>query len=79
MRAIKLSKFNGIMTITTEEPHFIFWTKETNYEAAKEYSKGYWQWLEMPNRIIVGDKFSFQLDCWCRSFIEQTQNLEANP
>ncbi len=52
--------------ITTKERRFLLWTKERKFEAQREYPTGYWEWLELPNRRLVCDATSFQLDAWNR-------------
>lgn len=37
---------------------------ERKFIATKEYPKGYWNWMELPNNERVGDKLSFQLNDW---------------
>ena len=38
--------------------------REVMFTAMKEYPKGYWQWLKMPDYTLVHDSLSFQLDAW---------------
>ena len=56
---------NGKTTMTTSK-QFLFWNITTQYEAQKESPKGYWEWLKLPERHIVPDYISFQLDAWNR-------------
>ncbi|MDK2848777.1 MAG: hypothetical protein PWP34_2130 [Desulfuromonadales bacterium] len=56
---------NGKTIITTSK-RFLFWHIITKYEAQKEFPKGYWEWLRLPNRNLVPDAVSFQLDAWNR-------------
>lgn len=51
--------------ITTEEKVF-FWKKTRRFLAQREYPKGYWTWLELPNKTLVPDFLSFQLNEWNR-------------
>ena len=34
----------------------------------EEYPKGYWNWRKLPNKTLVYDNLSFQLDSWCKDF-----------
>lgn len=44
-----------------------FFGKKRKYIASKEpIAKGYWNWLELPKKLMVPDYFSFQLDAWKR-------------
>ena len=56
---------NGKTIITTSN-RFLFWHIITEYEAQREFPKGYWEWLRLPNRDLVPDIISFQLDAWNR-------------
>ena len=40
--------------------------KTREFEATKEFPKGYWNWLELPNHELVPDTLSFQLSAWCK-------------
>ena len=64
MRMIKKEIINGKSVITTEKSKFRFWKKEQKFVAQKEFPKGYWTWLELPNLTLVPDSLSFQLDEW---------------
>ena len=51
-------------TVITTSKKFLFWYAITQYEAQKESPKGYWEWLKLPNKDLVPDFISFQLDAW---------------
>ena len=52
-----------VLTVTSK---FLWWERVSRYEATEESPKGYWNWLKLPNRTLVSDSVSFQLDAWCR-------------
>jgi len=54
---------NGKSVITTSK-RFLFWHKITQYEAHRKITGRYFQWVKLPNREIVPDVLSFQLDTW---------------
>ena len=54
---------NGKTVITTSK-RFLFWRIITRYEAQKEYPSGYWEWLKLPNHLMVDDMMGFQLNKW---------------
>lgn len=60
----------GLMTIETEEDRLFLCFKlspiKRTFIANKEYPKGYWNWVEMPNKKIVPDMLSFQLNEWLK-------------
>lgn len=62
---LKKEVINGKTVITVEQEWFVF--KIVNqFEAQEEMPKGYWEWLKLPNRSLVEDSLSFQLDAWNR-------------
>ena len=65
MRMISNVLIGGKAVITIER-RFLFWKFQTKYVAQKEFPKGYWTWLELPNLTVVDDILSFQLDAWNR-------------
>lgn len=42
--------------------------KKESYVATREYVKGYWNWRKLPDKRIVHDHLSFQLNEWCKDF-----------
>lgn len=60
----------GLMTIDTLTDRSFFGIKlkpiKRTFIANKEYPKGYWNWVEMPNKTIVPDMLSFQLNEWLK-------------
>lgn len=72
MRVTNILKENskGLMTIETLTDRSFLGIKlkpiKRTFIANKEYTEGYWNWVEMPNKIIVSDKLSFQLDEWLK-------------
>ena len=65
MRMISKVIIGGKSVITTESK-FLWWKTQTKFIAQREFPKGYWTWLELPNLTIVPDNLSFQLDKWNR-------------
>lgn len=57
---------DGKIVITTENSFLIFWKLKQSFEAQREFPKGYWTWLELPDHTLVPDGLSFQLDEWNR-------------
>jgi hypothetical protein len=55
---------DGKTIITVEEPFFIFWRKKRSFKAVRHITGTYWEWLELPDYMIVCDYLSFQLDAW---------------
>ncbi len=72
MRVTNILKENGkgMMTIETETQRSFLGIKlkptKRTFIANKEYPKGYWNWVELPNKTLVGDRLSFQLDEWLK-------------
>ena len=66
MRATKIETSNGKTIITTETKRLILKPKVRSFIATEEYPTGYWNWLELPDKTLVGDRLSFQLDAWMR-------------
>jgi len=65
MKMISKEIINNKTVITTESKGF-FRKKIRQFEATREYPKGYWNWLELPNRKIIYGILTFQLDAWNR-------------
>jgi len=51
-------------TVLTTSKRFLFWHIITQYEAQTESPPGYWEWLKLPDRLIVPSSISWQLDAW---------------
>lgn len=70
MRVTNILKENSknLMTIKTETDRSFLNFKlspiKRTFIANKEFPKGYWNWVELPNKTIVNDSLSFQLDKW---------------
>ena len=60
----------GLMTIDTVTSRSFLGIKlkdvKRTFIANKERPKGYWNWVEMPNKTLVNDRLSFQLDEWMK-------------
>lgn len=63
MKMILKEVIDGKTVITTEYK-ILFWKIQRRFEAQRERPKGYWDWLELPDRRIITDALSFQLDAW---------------
>lgn len=72
MRVTNILKENskGVITIETLTDRIFLGIKlkpvKRTFIANKEYPEGYWNWVEMPNKTIVPDRLSFQLDEWLK-------------
>lgn len=76
MKLIHKETINGKTILTVEvapatTPRFFFQKPKpqvtVKYEASRLICAGYWAWLELPDRILVPDGLSFQLDEWVRA------------
>jgi len=60
----------GLMTIDTVTSRSFLGIKlkdvKRTFIANKECPKGYWNWVEMPNKTLVNDRLRFQLDEWMK-------------
>jgi hypothetical protein len=70
MKAIRKEiKGNGNIILTCEQSIlFGLVKKEVQFIATEEFLNGYWDWRKLPNRTLVHDNLSFQLDSWCKDF-----------
>lgn len=70
MKAIKKEiNDKGHIILTCEEPMFFsLFKSQKQFIATEEYSKGYWNWRKLPDKTLVGDHMSIQLDSWCKDF-----------
>ena len=66
MRMVSKETIDGKVVLTTETKG-LFRKKIRKFEVQREYPKGYFSWLELPNRILVSDILAFQLDAWHKS------------
>ena len=59
---------NGTIVITTEES-FLFGLikKQTKYSSNRIIAGKFRSWLQEPNKLLVPDRMSFQLDEWCEA------------
>jgi hypothetical protein len=63
----------GNIILECEEVSKFLWIekiKTIEYIATTEFPKGYWDWRELPDRTLVGDHMSFQLDSWNKDFLK---------
>lgn len=42
--------------------------RKLRFIATNEYLKGFWNWRKLPNRSLVNDHTSIQLNSWCKTF-----------
>jgi len=63
MKMISKEIQNGKDVITTESK-FLFWKRIHVFEAQTEFLLGCWDWIELPNRKLIGYTLSFQLNAW---------------
>lgn len=58
---------NGTIIITTEESYlFGLIKKQIKYSSNEIIVGNFRSWLREPNKLIVPDQISFQLDEWCK-------------
>jgi hypothetical protein len=76
MRVLKKEKCeNGNIILTCEDSIFFgLIKKEIQFIATEEFPKGYWNWRMLPDRLLICDSISFQLDSWCRDFLKEEKN-----
>ena len=65
MKMERKETINGKTVITTSDK-VLFWHKIKEYEAQRKIAEGFWEWLELPNKTLIPDSISFQLDAWNR-------------
>ena len=70
MRAIKKETNDKGNIILTCEGSVLFglFKPQKQFIATEEHLKGYWNWRKLPNKTLIGDDMSFQLDSWCKDF-----------
>ena len=56
----------GKEILIVTETKVLFWKKIRKFKSQGKYLPDYWKWVEMPDRLLVGDRISFQLDVWAR-------------
>ena len=72
MRVTNIKKENSknLMIIETETVRSFlgFKLKPTIriFIANREFPREYWNWVEMPNKTLISDRLSFQLDEWLK-------------
>lgn len=69
MKALKREIKDGNIILTVEDELFFgLIKKQTQYIGTREFPKGYWDWRLLPNKTLIGDRMSFQLDAWNKDF-----------
>jgi hypothetical protein len=68
MRVTKIETENGKTVITTETPRWLWFLKPRvqRFVAARRIVGDFWEWLELPDKRLVTDQSSYQLDAWKR-------------
>jgi len=66
MRMINREIINEKIVITTKEK-LLLWPKIRKFECQRQIAPSFWEWLELPERKLVSDSISFQLDVWVRN------------
>lgn len=71
MKMISKRNISGKIVIETESEKKRLFRRPKKitriFEAQREFPKGYWEWLELPDKLIVPDVLSLQLDAWNRT------------
>ena len=69
MKAIKKeTNEKGYIILTCESSYLGLFKIQEKFIATEERPRGYWDWRRLPNKTIVTDNMSFQLDSWCKDF-----------
>ena len=71
MKLIGKENLDGKPVLVTETKRFLLKPKIRKFVAQSIMVKGFWEWLELPNKNIVGDYLAFQLDAWMRDSISK--------
>lgn len=67
MNLTKLETVDGKLVLTVEFPFLFLFKKTRKFLASEErVPNKYWTWVELPNKTLVPDRLSFQLDYWAR-------------
>ena len=66
MRLIRTEEQKGKTIFITETKRLFFKPKIRRFLAQSELTSNYWRWLELPDKLIVSDNLSLQLDAWMR-------------
>jgi len=63
----KTTDEKGRTVLVCEDRVLWFWRRERRFVAQTSLFGGrYWRWLELPNKSLVDDATSSQLDAWNR-------------
>jgi hypothetical protein len=69
MKAIAITEVNGQTEIQVETGAWIF-KHVTTYRTSGKIAGDYYRWVKLPDKMIVHDVMSFQLDSWKRMGID---------
>ena len=72
MRVLSINKDEGQFEIVVARVYLFFIKTKSTYIATRSSGGPFYLWAEMPNKIIVSDPLSFQLDAWLRDWSENT-------
>jgi hypothetical protein len=71
MKAVKINKSDSEATIETETDRSFLGIiklkpKKRIFFTDRRIVGDFWEWLELPDKTLVEDRLSFQLDVWLR-------------
>ena len=69
MKAIKKESRNGHIVLICEKSMLFGLIKyKVEFIATKLIIEGHWNWRRLPDKTLINDNTSFQLDSWCEDF-----------
>lgn len=69
MKLINRKVQGKVITLYVEKSYIFGLVKrKLTYSSNKAYTKNYREWVKEPNKTLVPDRLSFQLDAWNNSF-----------
>ncbi len=66
MKLTGKEQVDGKTVLVTSTRRFILKPKIRKFIEGRKLCAGYWDWLELPDKKIIPDCLSFQLDAWNR-------------
>lgn len=70
MKMLKREIADERTIITAEQTVLFFFKFKRKFITTRQSCPGYWDWLELPDKELVPDYISFQLDAWNREFYD---------
>lgn len=67
MRLIAKEEQDGKTVLVVESKLFFIFPRVRKFIAEREIAGEYFSWLELPEKTLVPDHLSFQLDAWKRN------------